>query len=191
MKHLILVIAILTAAAQLQAQQPASCLELKKIKIDHHLLHQQGETQAELTFKARRCSVLQGPEKPDLAFASEPGISVQVREVTFIPVDDRSSGRAKEMRVSVRLVASPETLVGEHQLHGIMKYQIANSAGDVTPESLAISIPFKVAPPKSDKNEFVEGLKTTGLVLAEIAAAPVFLVFMMIWCPISGECPTC
>ena len=97
------------------------------------------------------------------------------------------------MSVSLQLVASPILPVGEHQLRAIVSYQAVDRAGAIVPESLAISIPFKVAPPKPPEkpNEFVEGLKKTGVVLVEIAAIPVFLVWALIYCPISGQCPEC
>src|SRR5215470_1230936 len=147
MKHLILVIAILTAVAA-QAQQPGNCLKLKKVKIDHHMLHQQDETVAQLTFKARNCSLLTGREKPDFTFADEPGLFVGVKDIRFGEADENAAGRTKEMSVSVKLIASVSLPVGEHELRGIVKYQAVGSAGTITPESLAITIPFKVAPPK-------------------------------------------
>ena len=194
MKHLILVIAILSGMAQ--AQQPANCLELKKVKITDHLLHQLGDTRAELTFKARNCRLLDIPEKPALTFESQPELTVTVNKVQLRDLDEESAGtgiaKAKEMLIEVKLSAW-NMPVGEHQLRGIVTYQTVNNSGAITPESLAISLPFKVAPPKPphQPNEFVEGLKTTGEILTAIVLSPVILVAMLIYCPISGNCPDC
>jgi len=190
MKHLILIVAMLVASARAQQAGPANCLQLQRVKVDHHLLHQQGETVAELTFKARNCYVVAAAEKPDLAFAAEPGLFVLVKDLSFKHEDEQNPGRAKEMFVSVTLSASLTVPVGEHQLRGIIKYQTVNSAGDVTPESLAIAIPFKVAPPKVEhpwRAEFRDGLELFGEVLVGIVVLPI----MLIYCPLSGQCPTC
>jgi hypothetical protein len=192
MKHLILAITILAAGTS-QAQEATKCLALTKVKLEHHLLHQQDENLAELTFKAHKCYVLEGPEKPGITFAAEPGLYVFAKDVRFTHEEAQTGGGTKEVRVSVKLLASDTIPVGEHQVRGIVNYQTAGAEGTIAPESLAISIPFKVAPPRppARKNGFVKGLKSTGMVLAEIALVPIFLVWMLVYCPISGDCPTC
>ena len=192
MKHLILAISILAAGIS-QAQEAAKCLTLSKVKLQHHVLHQEDENMAELTFRTHKCHVLEGPEKPGITFAAEPGLYVLVNEVRFTHDEAQTGGGAKEMRVSVKLVASATMPVGEHQVRGIVSYQTASIAGTIAPESLAISIPFKVAPPRppARKNGFVKGLKSTGVVLAEIALVPIWLLWVLVYCPISGDCPTC
>ena len=191
MKHLILAITILAAGTS-QAQEAAKCLALTKVKLEHHLLHQQDENVAELTFKAHKCQVLEGPEKPGITFAAGPGLYISVKDVSFTHQEAQTGGGAKEMRVSVTLWASPAMPVGEHQVRGIVSYQTVSAGGTIAPESLAISIPFKVAPPRpARKNGFVKALKSTGVVLAEIALVPIFLLWALIYCPISGDCPTC
>ena len=97
----------------------------------------------------------------------------------------------KEIAVSLKLTASPDLPVGESTLHGMLTYQAAKG-GVVAPETLAFSVPLKVAPPKpyqppNEPSGFVKGLEIVG----EIVVGIPLLLVMMIWCPISGECPNC
>lgn len=198
MKHLILIIAILTGSTHVvaQAQQFAHCLELKNVKLASHVLHQWGDTRAELTFKARNCQVVDAPQRASIVWETQPGLRAEVSSVGLEDIDQQSAHqppfRAGKMTITVKLDAVNPP-VGEHELRGIVTYQAVNSAGVTATESLPISMQFKVGPPKQPekKNEFVEGLKTTGEVLAGIALTPVVLVMLLIYCPISGECPTC
>jgi len=205
MKRLILMTALLAGIAQ--AQPRAKCLELKKVKIDHHLLHQWGEIRAELTFKTHNCHLVANPGTPTLTFASRPGLSVNVEKVRFGHTDEPGDGapatgasiaKAKELSVALKLSATPTVLVGEHELQGIVSYQTVNSAGDVTPESLAIAIPYKVAEPlpvRGEHSKFVPGLQDAGRSTLEIVGGivllPFILPFVLIWCPLSGQCPDC
>ena len=94
--------------------------------------------------------------------------------------------------MSLKLIASPDLPVGESSLHGMLTYQAVNGAGVAAPATLAFNIPLKVAPPKPYKPDkessgFVKGLEIAGEIIAGI---PLFIV-MLIWCPFSGECPSC
>jgi hypothetical protein len=198
MKHLILIIAILTGSAQVfaQAQQSSHCLELKKVKVSNHVLHQWGETSAELRFQARNCQVVDAPQRASIVWETQPGLKAEVTSVGLEEIDQQSAHQtpfmAGKMTITVKLDAV-DPPVGEHELRGTVTYQAVNSAGVTATESLPISMQFKVGPPKQPekKNEFVEGLKTTGEVVAGVALLPVFLIVTLVYCPISGECPTC
>ena len=90
----------------------------------------------------------------------------------------------------VNLTAWPTFPVGEDSLHAMVTYQRLDASGAVVPEALAVQIPFKVAPPKPPHKEasgFLRGLEITG----EVIVAIPLVVAMMIWCPISGTCPSC
>jgi hypothetical protein len=203
MKHMILLIAILACSAQAQ-QQPANCLQLKKVKIGH-LLHQEGVTWAELTLKTKDCSVVEEHDRLTVTFASKPGLDVTLQDIGFKRSDDGSGGnspaevKVKEVSVTLRLMASPDLPVGENTLHGMLSYLAVNHAGAVSPETLAFDIPLKVAPPKPYKpykphdepSAFMKGLQQTGVIALEAIIAVPVLLFMLIYCPISGDCPTC
>ena len=199
MKHLVVVIAILGTLgfAHGQGQPSGNCLELKKVKIADHVVHQWGDTRAELTFKAKNCRVIDTPERATVTWETQPGLAVQVSSIGLEDIDQQSAHhppfQAGEMTITVNLEAWRDLAVGEHELRGIVTYQAISSSGVIATESLPISLHFEVAPPKppKGKNEFVEGLKTTGEVVAGIALLPVFLVVMLVYCPISGECPDC
>ena len=194
MKHMILVIAVLAGSAQAQ-QQPANCLELKKVKIADHVLHQQGQTQAELTLKVKNCSIVEEHAQTTVTFESKPGLDITLDDIAFRRFDDGSVGesstKVKEVSVSLKLTASPDLPVGESTLHGMLTYQAANG-GVGAPETLDFNVPLKVAPPKpyqppKKPSGFVKGLE----IAAEIVVGIPLLLVMMIWCPISGECPDC
>ena len=203
MKHMILLIAILVCSAQAQPQ-PANCLQLKKVKIGH-LLHQEGVTWAELTLKTKDCSVVEEHGRLTVTFATKPGLDVTLQDIGFKRSDDESGAnspaevKVKEVSVTLRLIASPDLPVGESTLHGMLSYLAVNHAGAVSPETLAFDIPLKVAPPKPYKpykphdepSAFMKGLQQTGVIALEAIIAVPALLFMLIYCPISGDCPTC
>jgi hypothetical protein len=195
MKHLILVIAILAGAASAQAQQSTNCLELKKIKLAGHTLHQQGSTQATLILKVKNCEIIEDHRQTAVAFESRPGLDVTLDDIAFHRPENPGEGanRVEEIAVVLTLTASPELPLGESTLRGVLTYQAVRNGAAVAPQGQAIAIPLKVAPPKppKQKNEFVEGLKSTGEFVAGIALLPVFLVITLVYCPISGECPNC
>jgi hypothetical protein len=203
MKHMILLIAILACSAQAQ-QQSANCLQLKKVKISH-ILHQEGVTWAELTLKTKDCSVVEEHDRLTVTFASKPGLDVTLQDIGFKRSDDGNGAnspaevKVKEVSVILRLVASPDLPVGENTLHGMLSYRAVNHTGAVSPETLAFDIPLKVAPPKPYKpykphdepSAFMKGLQQTGVIALEAIIAVPALLFMLIYCPISGDCPTC
>src|SRR5215471_3870670 len=194
MKHLLTVLTVM-ASWTAQAQQPGSCLKLSKIRIADHLLHQYGETRAELTFKARNCYVIEG-HPVVVTFEDKPSLQAVVTGTGFSNFDQESVGtatvKAREMSLAVTLKALPSLPVGEHSLHAMVTYQRLDNSGAVKSETVAIQIPFKVAPPKAyspvkEHSGFLKGLQITG----EIVAGIPLLLVMMVWCPISGNCPTC
>ena len=205
MKHLILLIAILACSAQAQAQsQPANCLQLKKVKINR-LLHQEEVTWAELTLKTKDCSVVEEHDRLTVTFVGKPGLDVTLQDIGFKRSDDESGGnspaevKVKEVSVTLRLMAAPDLPVGESTLHGMLTYLAVDHAGAVSPETLAFDIPLRVAPPKPYKpykpqdkpSAFMKGLKQTGVIALEAIIPVPALLFMLIYCPISGDCPTC
>lgn len=204
MKSTLLLIVVL-ASCVAHAQQPANCLQLKKVKIADHVLHQEGVTWAELTLKAKDCSVVEEHDRTTVTFASKPGLDVALQNIGFKSSDDEGRGnppakiKVKEVTVTLRLLASSDLPLGESTMHGMLTYLAVNRAGAVSPETLAFDIPLKVAPPKpyepykphGEPSGFMKGLKQTGVVaLGAIIIVPLML-FMLIYCPISGECPTC
>lgn len=195
MKNL-LILLVITASWTAQAQQ-ASCLKLSKIRIADHLLHQAGETRAELIFRARDCYVVSGHESPTMTFEDKPGLQAQVAATGLGHFDQESVGttmvKAREMSVVINLTAWPTFPLGEHSLHAMVTYKRLDSSGAVVPETIAVQIPFKVAPPKpynpdhKERSGFIKGLELAG----EIVLAVPALLIMAIWCPLSGTCPTC
>lgn len=198
----VLLIALACGAAQ--AQQPVPCLRLSKIVIPNHAVRQQQDTVARLTFKARNCAIAEVRDRTVATFESSPGLDVAVSEVGFKHMDEARAAtgvaKARELSLSLKLSASPDLAVGEHTLHGLLIYQVMDGSGNPASETLLISFPFKVIPHKPYKkvalqdygrphqdSAFVHGLKTAGMVMVLI---PV-VVFMLVWCPISGTCPTC
>jgi hypothetical protein len=197
MKHLILIIAVLTGSAPAfaQPQQPGNCLEFKKVKIAH-LLHQHGQTQAEITLKVKNCEIVEDRRQTSATFESKPGLEVTFGGVHFRRPKDEGEGesapRVKEVSVWLTLAAAPDFPVGETTVHGMLTYQAVRNGAAATPETLSLSVPLKVAPLTPDKpvkehNGLVKGLEAVAII---VAAIPI-VVFMMIYCPISGQCPDC
>jgi hypothetical protein len=199
----VLLIALACGTVQAQ-QQPVPCLSLSKVVISNHAVRQQEDTVVRLTFKARNCAIAELRDDTEAIFESLPGLDVTVSEVGFKHTDEGrvATGvvKARELSLSLKLSASPDLAVGEHTLHGLLTYQVMDGSGNPAPEALVISFPFKVIPHKPYKkvalpdygrphqdSAFVHGLKTAGMVIVLI---PV-VVFMLVWCPFSGTCPTC
>lgn len=188
----ILILFALTIAATAQAQQhPADCLKLKKVEIASHVIHQHSQTLAELTLKVKNCHIIEEHEQTTITFESKPGLDVTVDDIAFRRSDD-GTAKIKEVSVAMRLIALPELPVGESTLRGTLTYQALNDAGVIVSERQPFDIPLKIAPPKPYKpdNEpsgFVKGLEIAGEILVGIP----LLIVMMIWCPISGQCPDC
>jgi hypothetical protein len=190
------VLLIALACGVAQAQQPAPCLELRKVTIAHHVLHRQGQTEAKLKFRARNCYVVQSQEQPSATFESKPDLDVAVNSIGFRDFDQTSVGtsgvKARELSLSLRLAASPALPTGEHNLRAMLSYRAARADGTITAETLAFDIPFKVAPAKlpdlnKEPSAFVSWLQGVGWAVVVI---PVYLV-MLIPCLITGDCPSC
>jgi hypothetical protein len=201
MKSTLLLVVVFASYAA-HAQQPANCLQLKKVKIADHVLHQEGATWAELTLKEKDCSVVEEHDRIAVTFASKPGLDVTLQDIGFKRSDDESGenppakSKVKEVTVTIRLLASPDLPLGESTMHGMLTYLAVNRAGAVSPETLAFDIPLKVAPPKpykphAEPSGFMKGLKQTGVVALEAIIIVPVMLFMLVYCPISGECPTC
>lgn len=196
-----LLIGLVCAAAQ--AQQTAPCLKLSKVLIANHVVRQQEDTIAKLIFKARNCAVAEARDRTVPTFESSPGLEVSVSDLLFMDLEEEAGTGitvARQVSLSLKLSASPDLPVGEHTLRGLLSYQVIDSSGNPAPETLAIGFPFKVAPHKPYKevalpdygrpqqeSGFVHGLKIAAMIVVGI---PLVLA-MMIWCPISGDCPTC
>jgi hypothetical protein len=198
----VLLIALACGAAQ--AQQPVPCLRLSKVVISNHAVRQQEDTAAKLTFKARNCAIAELRDRITATFESSPGLDVAVSEVGFKHTDEVRAAagvaKARELSLSLKLTASPDLAVGEHTLHGLLIYQVVNAPGNPAPETLLISVPFKVIPHKPYKkvalpdngrphqdSAFVHGLKTAGMIAAGI---PLFIL-MLVVCPFTGACGEC
>jgi hypothetical protein len=194
----LLISLIALAACTAQAQQP--CLKLKKVKIEKQL-RQYDATLVRLTFAAKDCDILTdslGKQTPTLDLDQAPaGITARLEAVEAHRVDQSTVGtgtlKAREISTIITLTSLAPSAVGDFTLFGTLHYNTVDSAGTIKPESLAFLFPFQVAPPKqqAEKNSFAEGLKKTGIVAAQIIVAPVLILFMLIYCPISGQCPDC
>ena len=189
MKHILpFVLALTLLPIASRAQEPQTCLELKKVKIDGRVLRQLESTQAALIFKVRNCEIIEERGQTSVVFESIPGLDVTVEDVAFRRQE--GGNHVNEVRVTLKLTASPDLLIGETTLHGMLTYQ-AVRAGIAAPTTVSLSIPFKVVlPPAKQPNQsnvFVNGLKIAG----EIVVGIPLLLFMMIYCPISGQCPDC
>jgi hypothetical protein len=107
MKTLILFALMLAAAAQ--AQQPAPCLELKQVKVNHRVLHQGQMTDIKLKFEARKsgpqnCRVLLespalGRQMPALEIQDSPDVSATLNSVGALRFDQPSSGMLKAREI--------------------------------------------------------------------------------------------
>jgi hypothetical protein len=162
MKTLILFALTLVAAAQ--AQQPAPCLELKQVRVDHRVLHQGQTTDIKLKFEARKsgpqnCHVLlESPvfarQLPVLEIQDAPGVSAKVKSVGPFRFDQPSSGtlKARGISATVALTTSLDAIPGEHKLAGTVRYKVINSQGEVSDELLSFDVPIKVEPARAGAN---------------------------------------
>jgi hypothetical protein len=194
-----LLIALACGAAQ--AQQP--CLSLSKVVISNHVVRQQEETVAKLTFKTRNCAIAEVRDGTSVMFESLPGLDVAVSEVGFKRTDEARAAtgvaKARELSLSLKLSASPDLAVGERTLHGFLTYQVIDGSGNPAPEAQMISFPFKVIPHKPYKkvalpdygrphqdSAFVHGLKTAGMIVEGI---PLFILLALMC--LTGNCWEC
>jgi hypothetical protein len=195
----VLLIALACGAAQ--AQQP--CLSLSKVVISNHVVRQQEETVAKLTFKTRNCAIAEVRDGTSVMFESLPGLDVAVSEVGFKRTDEARAAtgiaKARELSLSLKLSASPDLAVGERTLHGFLTYQVIDGSGNPAPEAQMISFPFKVIPHKPYKkvalpdygrphqdSAFVHGLKTAGMIVEGI---PLFILLALMC--LTGNCWEC
>jgi hypothetical protein len=195
----LLLIALACGAAQ--AQQP--CLSLSKVVISNHVVRQQEETVAKLTFKTRNCAIAEVRDGTSVMFESLPGLDVAVSEVGFKRTDEARAAtgiaKARELSLSLKLSASPDLAVGERTLHGFLTYQVIDGSGNPAPEAQMISFPFKVIPHKPYKkvalpdygrphqdSAFVHGLKTAGMIVEGI---PLFILLALMC--LTGNCWEC
>jgi hypothetical protein len=201
MKRLFAVLIGLACGAA-QAQQP--CLSLSKVVIANHVVRQQEDTVARLTFKARNCAIAEVRDGTSVMFESLPGLDVSVSEVGFKHTDEARAAtgvaKARELSLSLKLSASPDLAVGERTLHGFLTYQVIDGSGNPAPEAQMISFPFKVIPHKPYKkvalpdygrphqdSAFMHGLKTAGMIVVGI---PLFILVAMV-CLTTGNCLEC
>src|ERR1051326_1141968 len=193
MKSALVFIVMLVSCAAHAQQQPANCLELKKVKIPQHVLHQHGQIQAEGTLKVKNCYIVEDHQQTTVTFESKPGLDVTLDDVAFRRPKNagvgESSTNVKEVAVLLNLAASPDFPVGETTLHGMLTYQAVRNGAAVAPETVALDVPLKVAPfapeePFTEPNGFMKGLEVVGENVVGIIALPI----MLIYCPLSGEC---
>jgi hypothetical protein len=153
MKRLILFVIAIAAAAQ--AQQPTPCLKLKKVKIDGHVLHQNGAARVQLVFTAQHCYVYSGSplgaQMPEFEVESQPGLGIEMG-ASGAARFDQSTGdflRAQEISLDLNVLASPELELGEHKVPGVVRYQVIDEVGNLSPETLSFDIPLKVDTPRT------------------------------------------
>lgn len=148
----ILLIALATGA---HAQQTTPCLKLEKTEVEKRVLHQNGATQATLTFESKHCYVLGkaeniGRQGPVLEVTLPPGISVTVEGIGVVLFDPAKGSLADfkrgQIAANLQLTATPEAGLGKHSLPVLMHYQVMDGLGNIHDETLAFGIPVKVAP---------------------------------------------
>jgi len=196
MKSALVFIVMLVSCAAHAQQQPANCLKLKKVKLPQHVLHQRTQVLAEVTLKVKNCLIVEDHQQTTVTFESMPGLHVTLDDVVFQRPKDagvgESSTNVREVVLLLNLAASPGLLVGETTLHGMLTYQAIRNGAAVAPETVALDVPLEVAPPVHEKlfqepNAFVKGLEVFGEIVVGIIALPI----MLIYCPLSGQCPDC
>jgi hypothetical protein len=69
-------------------------------------------------------------------------------------------------------------------VRAVVAYKVEDKAGNVSPETLAVAIPVKVAPPYKAPSDFVKALRIAGEI---VMAIPLYLTILF-YCP---ECPNC
>lgn len=148
----ILLMALATGA---HAQQPTPCLKLKKTEIEKRVLHQNGATQATLTFEGKHCYVLNkseniGRQGPVLEVTTPPGISATAEGVGAVLFDPEKVRLADfkpgQIAAKLHLTATPEAALGRHSLPVLVHYQVMDGLGNDHDETIAFDVPVKVAP---------------------------------------------
>jgi hypothetical protein len=149
-----LFVLLLALATGARAQQPTPCLKVTKIKVEKGVLRQDGATQATLTFEGKHCYVLTeskniGRQGPVLEVTTPPGISASVESVGVVLFDSAkvrlADFKAGQIAANLNLAATPEAALGRHSLPVLVYYQVMDTMGNVHDETLAFSVPVKVA----------------------------------------------
>lgn len=153
-----LILATILAATVAHAQQTAPCLKLTKVKVDNHVLHQNSATQIKLTFEGQHCYVFSGSiarpnEWPFIDFEGVPGIAIEsTHGLDAARLDQSSAGagtfRAQELSASFNVIAFPGLELGEHKIPGHIHYQVVDSQGNMSDETLAFEFPLQVKEPQ-------------------------------------------
>ena len=144
----VLLMALATGA---DAQQPTPCLKLNKTEIEKHVLHQNGATQATLTFEGNHCYVLNkseniGRQGPVLEVTTPPGISATVESVAVVLFDPAEVlSKPRQFAANLQLTATAEAALGRHPLPVLVHYQVMDGLGNVSDETLLFNISIKVA----------------------------------------------
>lgn len=150
-----LFVLFIALAAGAHAQQPTPCLKLKKTEIEKRVLHQNGATQATLTFEGKHCYVLNkseniGRQGPVLEVTTPPGISATVESVGVVLFDPAKVRLADfkpgQIAANLQLTATEEAVPGRHSVPVLVHYQVMDGLGNVHDETLAFNVPVKVAP---------------------------------------------
>jgi hypothetical protein len=166
------------------------------VKILQHVLHQRTQVLAEVTLQVKNCYIVEDHQQTTVTFESMPGLYVTLDDVAFQRPKDAGAGESstnvKEVAVWLKLAASPDFPVGKTTLHGMLTYQAVGNGGAVAPETVALDVPVKVAPlpqekPLTERNGFMKGLEVAGQIVVGIIILPI----MLIYCPLSGQCPSC
>jgi len=156
----ILLMALATGA---HAQQPTPCLKLNKI--EKPVLHQNGATQAILTFEAKHCYVLNeskniGRQGPVLEITPPSGITATVEDIgvaLFNPAKGTLVDfKPGQIAAKLSLTATPEAPLGKHSLPVLMHYQVMDSLGNVHDETLPFNMSIKVAQAEHVRPPFKE-----------------------------------
>ncbi len=159
-----LFVLLMALAAGAHAQQPTPCLKLKKTEIEKRVLHQNGATQATLTFEGKHCYVLNeskniGRQGPVLEITTPSGMSVTVESVGVVPLGPAEVlSKPRQFAAKLNLTATPEAALGRHSLPVLVHYQVMDGLGNIHDETLAFSVPVKVAsaehivPPFEDRH---------------------------------------
>ena len=182
------------------AQEP--CLKVKKISTEYDALQQGKQLLVMAQLNAHDCGVpvadfLKGRnqsgtnwEHLSLQTASEPGLTVSPERFDFHAA--KKDG-AREVYVTMRIKAEPDTALGVHEIPATLTYRAAHNGGDPANQELQFKIPVTVV----DANKHVKyqslspqrGWSKWNLVWEiplAIASLPIVLPLMML-----GVFPEC
>jgi len=157
MKRILLFICVLVfAPIASRAQQPSPCLQLSQVKVDGHVLHQNGAARVQLVFTAQHCYVDSGSplgaQMPEFGVESQTGLGIEMGASGAARFDQSAVPgllRAQEISLDLNVVTSPELELGEHKVPGVVRYQVIDEMGNRSPETLSFDIPLKVDTPRT------------------------------------------